>query len=175
MQGSTHALIGMVAGLALSQPVTAPFAILLGGIGGLLPDIDHPNSKISRQVPLIRLFTFWIPHRTLTHSIWAALLMLLPALLIHPLLICLWAGFVLHIAADMATLRGVPLLYPLTRFPCYLLPRPLRILTGGTIETILRIGVILLFGALVLQISPFWLTSLRDARLLDFAFRLFPF
>lgn len=167
MQGETHAIIGMVAGLALVDPVTAPLGILLGGIGGLLPDIDHPNSKISRQFPLIRLLTFWIPHRTLTHSIWAALLMLLPALLIHPVLICLWAGFILHIAADMATENGVPLLYPMTHLRCYVLPRPMRILTGGTIEMIFRMGVLLIFGLLALETSPFWLSAIKDPRLLE--------
>lgn len=167
MQGKTHILVGMAAGLALSQPVTAPFGIILGGIGGLLPDIDHPNGTLSNRLPLLRLLIFWIPHRTFTHSLWAALAMLLPALLIHPVLICLWAGYTLHIAADMATVRGIPLLYPLTRLNCYLLPRPLRLTTGGIMEMIFRVGVIVLFGALLLEISPFWLSMLQNPQLLD--------
>lgn len=167
MQGKTHILVGMAAGLALADPVTAPFAIILGGIGGLLPDVDHPNGTLSNRLPLIRLLFFWIPHRTLTHSIWAALAMLLPALLIHRVLICLWAGYTLHIAADMATQRGIPLLYPLTRMNCYLLPRPLRIITGGIAEMIFRVGVIVLFGWLILRVSPFWVSIMQDGRLLE--------
>lgn len=168
MQGKTHLLIGMAAGLALSQPVTAPLGIILGGIGGLLPDIDHPNSSISRKLYPLRWLIFWLPHRTLTHSIWAALAMLLPALLIHPLLICLWAGYTLHIAADMATQRGIPLLYPLTPLNCYLLPKPLRLLTGGAVEMLFRVGIIVLFGALLLKIAPFWVSVLQNPQLLNF-------
>ncbi len=172
MQGKTHMMVGMVAGLMLCQPLTAPAGIILGGIGGLLPDIDHPNSSISYRLPLLRLLTFWIPHRTGTHSLWAAGLMLLPGALIHPLLFCFAAGYALHIAADMMTRKGVPVLYPITKNPLYLLPRGFRLVTGGFVEWMFRAAVILLFAVLLLQILPFWLAVLHDPRLLDFALQL---
>lgn len=171
MQGSTHALIGMMAALAITEPAAAPGAIVLGAIGGLLPDIDHPNSTVSRKLFLLRLLIFWIPHRTFTHSIWSALLMLLPALFIHPLLICLWAGYTLHIAADMMTFQGIPILYPLAGYHFFLLPRGFRVLTGGFKESVFRFGVLsLLIIWIYLKTSPFWLSVLKNPQLFDLFF-----
>lgn len=168
MQGSTHIFVGMVAAVAIAEPAAAPAAIVLGAIGGLLPDIDHPNSTISRKLFLLRLLIFWIPHRTFTHSIWASLLMLLPAFFIHPLLICLWAGYTLHIAADMMTFQGIPILYPLAGYHFFLLPRGLRIYTGGMFEAGFRFGALtFLLITLYLKTSPFWLSVLKNPQLFD--------
>jgi inner membrane protein len=76
MQGRTHALIGAAAGLLLAVQVAAPaestaMFVAAGALGGLLPDVDHPQSSINQKLPFIRLFTFWLPHRTLTHSVFA--------------------------------------------------------------------------------------------------------
>lgn len=56
MKGTTHILGGMAisAGVASISPiplVASQTIVILGGgiIGALLPDIDHPNSKISRS------------------------------------------------------------------------------------------------------------------------------
>lgn len=163
MLGKTHLLVGAVAGLAFCPPELAPAAVLLGAAGGLLPDLDHPQSRVSRAIPLIRLLTFWIPHRTLTHSVWAVLLLLLPAL-VHPVLLYLWAGYTLHILCDMATFNGVPVLYPVLKVHLGL-PKFMRIRTGEWREGVFTVavalaGIALLWG----RIAPTWLI-LIDNRL----------
>lgn len=150
MQGKTHLLVGAVAGLALATPA-APGAIILGAMGGLLPDIDHPNGKLSRMFPPGRILTFWLKHRTWTHSLWFALLLLLPALLIDLQWLPLAVGYALHIACDAMTRDGVPLLYPLrNRF--YLLPRPVRFITGGGKEGLFTVAVALAGLALLYRL-----------------------
>jgi inner membrane protein len=161
MQGRTHALIGAAAGLtiALLKDATPGLALVAAGagaIGGLLPDIDHPNSTICNRVPLIRLLTFWIPHRTLTHSIWlfivldALYLMLMVSLPASPMqTIIRWgsaimAGYFLHILADMTTRQGVPIFSPVSDARFYLLPRGFRLTTGGILESIIAACLTLL-------------------------------
>jgi membrane-bound metal-dependent hydrolase YbcI (DUF457 family) len=53
-------------------------------------------------------------------------------------------GYALHVLADMMTRTGVPLMYPLSTERHYLLPRPLRLTTGGVVESIIAAAVSLL-------------------------------
>lgn len=46
MTGKSHALIGAAVGYFLGGPVAIPFST----VGALLPDIDEPNSTISRVI-----------------------------------------------------------------------------------------------------------------------------
>ncbi|GGK33187.1 membrane protein [Caldalkalibacillus thermarum] len=106
----THFLSGAVAGYALTGQVKGA---VIGGIAGILPDIDEPRSKIGRpfffvSIPLNQVFG----HRTLTHSL----------LLVGGLWFILqpfteWAnviviGLLVHIAGDMLTGKG-QFLWPL--------------------------------------------------------------
>lgn len=53
MHGRAHAIIGGAAGAsvaALTHTPVAPLA-LMGAVGGLLPDVDHPYSTLGRFVP----------------------------------------------------------------------------------------------------------------------------
>lgn len=54
------------------------------------------------------------------------------------------AGYGSHLIADMVTLSGLPILWPLYGEPLHLLPRGLRITTGGCIEWLIWFGVIAL-------------------------------
>ncbi|MCX8956159.1 metal-dependent hydrolase [Erwinia psidii] len=87
----------------------------------LLPDIDHPKSFLGQRLtwisqPVARLFG----HRGFTHSLLAvlggiALLQLkLPSTLMIPpdAFQSMVVGYLSHIAADMLTPAGVPLLWP---------------------------------------------------------------
>lgn len=117
---------GLLPHLAQGEPLPLLGMTLLGA---LLPDLDHPDSRLGRafrvlSVPLSRLFG----HRGFTHSLLAAGLLefglrqgvpQLPGALREALLI----GYLSHIAADMLTPAGVPLLWPLRpRFRLPLLP-----------------------------------------------------
>ena len=75
MQGKTHMIGGaLAAGLGVvclsleSNAVLIP-AMLLGAFGGIVPDIDHKNSKISHKTkPVSALITLFFSHRGFFHT-----------------------------------------------------------------------------------------------------------
>lgn len=84
-----------------------------------------------------------LPHRGITHSLLTCLLLTgglalllaaLPAWPTRGLPLAFLVGYVSHLVADGVTKTGVPLLLPLMRQRFHLLPRPLRITTGGAFE-----------------------------------------
>ena len=116
-------------------------------VGSLLPDIDHPNSKINKFNPLSALICMAIQHRTITHSL---LLMGVVSLIGLLLKFNLWAvlglniGILSHLLLDMMNPTGVPLFYPYKKkyHVC-------RICTGSAGEWCV-LGVMgLLFGLIV--------------------------
>lgn len=56
----------------------------------------------------------------------------------------LWfaAGYLSHLFLDMLTPSGLALLWPLSRRPLHLLPRPVRIVTGGAVDAV--VGILLI-------------------------------
>lgn len=166
MMGKTHIIIGLSYGIPLlpivnEQITPTDWGLLMVGLtlGSLLPDIDHPQSVIARKAPLVG----WIAskltgHRSFFHSIvgvavWLVVLGILTTTLSgtlnvlgwnveKPLISCaagLMIGYVLHIIADMFTLSGVKLFYPIKKtigFPIFV--------TGGYGELFLRWGLIII-------------------------------
>lgn len=118
MRGSTHVLIGLSGVIAYgmnSGQLPGAEVFVAAAVGSLLPDIDHPQSALGS-------FFWWMPrpgalgHRKLTHTIWAVLA--LAWALWHffgpqPWVAAMLWGVAGHIAADVLTNRGVPLLYPI--------------------------------------------------------------
>lgn len=95
-------------------PEAAAFPI--AAVGAVLPEVDKPDSLVGRLLP----FSSWVHerfgHRGLTHSL---LGLALAAALAAPLALASfswWLAFVIgylsHLLLDMATLEGVPLLWP---------------------------------------------------------------
>lgn len=168
MTGKTHLIIGIMAGsvlavLSRSTPVDGLVLIGAAGVGSLFPDIDSPNSTISNKARPLRLLTFWIPHRTLTHSIFAVLLSSL--LLAFGLIgLSFVVGYASHIMADMLTTKGIPLFYPFWYRSLHLLPYPFRIVTGGLMESLF--SVILLVGSFLLMLQFFGIDVLSILRTL---------
>jgi len=140
--GKTHVLVGVSYGVSLlplavsGQYSSVEYGVLVCGlvIGSLLPDIDHPHSLISQQIPLIGRFISSITrHRGFFHSIlgvltWFALMTTARSFIAgrpqyqvldntDMLISCfsngLLVGYVLHIVADMMTVSGVKLFYPM--------------------------------------------------------------
>ncbi|SLM63350.1 MULTISPECIES: metal-dependent hydrolase [Dickeya] len=115
----------------------------------LLPDIDHPSSVLGQRlkwisVPVSRL----CGHRGFTHSLLAILAGVyvirtrlpadwpLPADVYHAMIV----GYLSHIAADMLTTAGVPLLWPCRwRFRLPLLNSN----KGNQFERVLCLGLII--------------------------------
>ena len=107
--------------LLLNWPITGHSAVI-AGVGGLLPDIDHPKSALGRRLPIISdAIAAIFGHRGFTHSLLASVLIFLGLLfvvtnaayqhlqwMIAPLCI----GYLSHILGDSFTPSGVPLFYP---------------------------------------------------------------
>lgn len=180
MRGYSHALIGATTVVAVNsgvnfiQPhlisnIPAGVIICLGAaiLGALAPDIDaEEDSAIKHELGAVGtaasfiLRLLGVQHRGLTHFGVVALLVTLAG----------WAcgskfgygdiglafglGYLSHVAiADAMTHHGVPLLWPLPG-QFHLLPKPLRIRTGGPAETLIFIGVGMAFIALLPNAVP---------------------
>ncbi|OPX90831.1 MAG: Inner membrane protein YdjM [Pelotomaculum sp. PtaB.Bin104] len=119
----THFLASAAAGLLLAGHTDAKTAALSAGVAGiaaLLPDVDSPDSKIGRMIPVIpRLFKTVVGHRGALHSaIGVAAVFILAALFLgwrahipkmHYLIL---AGYLSHLVMDSFNPQGVPWLWP---------------------------------------------------------------
>jgi inner membrane protein len=80
----------------------------------MLPDIDHPKSKLGRKIPFVsKIFSFLFGHRNLLHSIFIAIGL---SFLIYSFFGKWWApvflGYFSHILIDGFTLEGINFIYP---------------------------------------------------------------
>lgn len=108
-----------VVALATGQPITG-FNTLAAALGGLLPDIDHPESVIGRRVRIISVpLASIFGHRGFTHSLLAVAL--IGAIAVHltlqgqSLLLPICVGYLSHLLGDALSASGVPLLHPWSR------------------------------------------------------------
>ena len=157
MRGVTHASVGVASALVF-LPVSI-YGLSLAFLGSLLPDIDEPNSLISRYTflgnPVVRFFAggalavagfyypvlllpglfllilSFVPHRGVTHSLLCWLLTGAMAWLVVPeYVVYFMLGYLLHLLADLIT-GGVPLFWPKKERVSLFLGR-----TGGTVDYI---------------------------------------
>lgn len=146
MEWSTHALSGMVAGYAATGGDWQ--GAVVGGIAGVLPDLDEPKSKFGKlfffiAIPLHSIFG----HRTFTHSL---LFSLLAGIFIYPFTEC-WvalsvsAGILAHIAGDMLTGK-VKFFYPFAKS----VGVPIPSFSFTWIDRITRLLLVITIGWLVL-------------------------
>ena len=159
MKASTHVSFAEL--LYLLLLTTAGIGVTpLNGIAvaaaSVIPDIDTGASAVGRVVPpLTRFVERRFGHRTLTHSLPFAGLLLL--LLLVPIMAgidpcaCVMAGYLSHIFLDTCTLNGVRLFYPFSGVRCVFpfgdnSPRRFRVETGSKLDTALGI---LFFAACV--------------------------
>jgi len=163
MRGYTHMLAGLtVSGgyfLVTKQPVQ-PGILAMAAVGSLLPDIDHEYSTISQEgvqvggikikplKPIAMLINKTFGHRTITHCFLGfAILALIssPLLFFDPMwwvAFCFF-GIASHYITDAMTKSGLMLFYPFKKDSYHLLPKFMRITTGGAGEAVV-IGVLLL-------------------------------
>lgn len=148
MRGYTHLVVSALAGYVVGQEVgCATGAAITAAVAGLLPDIDEPRSVIGRRLPVTsRVLNFTVGHRSITHTIWFALLIggvctAIPKLgigmLSGPSSIYGLAGLVgclAHLVLDASTITGVKPLYPLTS-------KTFRgnFRTGGLVDTVVLV------------------------------------
>ncbi|MFH1424094.1 MAG: metal-dependent hydrolase [archaeon] len=123
MQYHTHAAGGLVFGMLSVKYALASFAgpsfLLFVVLGSLLPDIDHPKSKVGRWVPILPRL---MKHRGLSHSLFglgvsAAVLILLfnfaGFTAWHISVAAMSVGFFSHLALDSLNPKGVHWFRPL--------------------------------------------------------------
>lgn len=135
MLGTTHQIGGVCSVIVLGTylfPAPLPLtAIVYGGamiagasVGSLLPDIDHPKSKISKkaQTPA-KILSAAVGHRGWTHTIlvfalisvalfWMANQIRTATLLLNYLALGFSIGYASHLLLDALTVSGIPALKP---------------------------------------------------------------
>ena len=132
MMFKTHIAFGFLAGIiALPHlnPANQIFFICLVMLGALLPDIDHPQSKIGSKFKIVG---FLFEHRGFFHSL---LVIPLISLLIYyfthsyTYILPVGIGYVSHLVSDAITKEGIMPFHPLSNFRLRGFVR-----TGGALE-----------------------------------------
>lgn len=119
MRLRTHVLASpafYLVGMLVAGRPPAPEAFLTCALGSVLPEVDKPDSLVGRAFPLSSWIHERFGHRGLTHSLLgllSAMGLFAPlALISFDLWLGLLIGYLSHLFLDMATLEGVPLLWP---------------------------------------------------------------
>lgn len=122
MNYKDHIALGAITGIgcAYLAQYTPEVMFFIGiSIGSLLPDIDHPKSKISRLLFPISWVFKPVKHRSITHSLLGLYLLIelmwkwwhLSPQLFDGVMI----GYVSHLIGDMLGYTGIPLAYPIKK------------------------------------------------------------
>jgi len=157
MRGRTHIALALVAGQLIYPPVDS-WGWLALVIGSVAPDLDSGGGIISRP-------SAWLPrfmpgrrlldapsrvvsratraiagHRGPLHYPVVAIGLWVGAVILRwPWLPWLAFGYAVHILADGLTKAGIPWLGPLSRKHWGLLPKRMRLRTGGAVECVIEL------------------------------------
>jgi len=141
MMWKTHLAFGFLTGLLLIgffRPENQILFLSLCCLASVLPDIDHPESKVGSKVKIIgKLFE----HRGFFHGIFAIFIFSAISYFLFRQLIyaeVVFYGYFSHLILDSITHQGIMPLHPISRFKIKGL-----IKTGATAEY-------LIFSALIL-------------------------
>ena len=150
MMAHTHMAFGLLFGLlSLSFVHPANKYVFLGiaVFSALLPDLDHPQSKLGRRVFVSRIFNIFFGHRGFFHAIWIpiAIWLILSFGFGISYGSAVFIGYFAHLFSDGLTKAGVNLIHPL---------KQLRlqgfIETGGVAEHLVFFLVVVLSIILIL-------------------------
>lgn len=161
MRGSTHMIGGAAAAFTvmtltgISEFQTLAVGAVFGALGGLIPDIDHPNSKIAHKTGFIGAAISKIfHHRGIWHTpvlyavVWVVLQVCNGSSIWVNLL---FAGIASHLLLDMLNPTGIPFLFPFTKRKIHLA----MIRTGGKLEK--AISFLLAISIPLLAVTKFQL------------------
>ncbi len=140
MLSKTHIAFGILAGVIALPLVNFPsishYVVYFGLItfGVLLPDIDHPNSKLNNNLPIFKIIPLFFKHRGFFHSIFPPIIL---GLLIWKYVgffisLPLFTGYLAHLISDALTINGINFFHPLFQFK---IAGPVR--TGNWLEAII--------------------------------------
>ena len=119
MMFKTHLAFGFLVGLLLLPYFSHGKQLLFMTVvlmASALPDIDHPNSKVGKNIKIIG---FLFEHRGFWHSLWAIGLLglLIDFFLGHFVVTAAFIiGYGSHMVIDCATKAGIMPLHPLTKW-----------------------------------------------------------
>lgn len=156
MQGVTHMAGGAafaavytlaaLPGLSVGQEAAI---IGIGAFSSLIPDIDHPNSKISHKLkPVSAIVSLMFSHRGFFHTpilylvLWAFWEMFCPGTwyLIYGRM--LFLGITSHLVLDSLNPGGIPVFFPFSKKRHHIT----KIKTGSKAKFACRFGLILVLG-----------------------------
>ena len=152
--------VGVCAAVA-APPLSCAAAITAALYASWMPDVDQSDTRIHRLTRLerrnvlaravgfvlrapLRLLALVAPHRGFTHwlltgvlvtAVAAVLVGAVAPSLAAPVALGVACGYLMHALADACTPHGAPLLGPFSTRSVHLLPRGLRITTGGAGDT----------------------------------------
>jgi len=151
MMAHTHLAFGLLfALLSLSfiHPANKYLLIGIAIFSSLLPDLDHPQSKLGRKLFVSRIFNIFFGHRGFFHAIWIPIAVWLILSLGFGISYgaAVFVGYFAHLFSDGLTKAGVNLVHPL---------KQLRlqgfIETGGVVEHLTFFAVIILSIILIIS------------------------
>lgn len=169
MQGYNHIVGGVVfTGIFASfhdvNVLSTPGLIGATVFCALLPDVDHVSSTIGKVFyPVAKYLQSRYGHRTITHSIFCFVVMLVLFMFCLPreYFVCCSYAFGSHLLFDMCTRSGVPLMYPFSRRPFVLPANPgMRLSSTDQRGELVVLAVFLLMGSFCqpLMAKGFWTT-----------------
>lgn len=118
MMYKTHLAFGFLIGLLgimLLRPANQILFIAIVVFASVLPDIDHPDSKMGRNIKIIG---FLFEHRGFFHSVFALVGFSIAMYLIfktNVYAIAMLIGYGSHLIMDSLTIKGIMPLHPFTR------------------------------------------------------------
>lgn len=125
MTGLTHVIVGASTGWMVTKDA---LGAVIGGVAGLLPDIDHPDSDLgARTLGMSTLFNAMWGHRGFAHTVpalflYAALgygitnLFKVPAHMPELVARIVFVGALSHVVLDCLNPEGIKLLWPITNY-----------------------------------------------------------
>ncbi|MBU0461327.1 MAG: metal-dependent hydrolase [Nanoarchaeota archaeon] len=114
----THLVFGFLTALFAVQfihPHNQVLFVILIVFASLLPDLDHPKSKLGRKT---KIFAWLFEHRGFMHSIYAVIIIFMVSKLIFGDQIYVWAlpiGYLSHLVADSMSKEGIMFFHPLSK------------------------------------------------------------
>jgi len=116
----THLLFAALVALMLFPFNISPYiAFPLILLGGIFPDIDQPNSYISKRLKPVNALTRFAKHRGFFHSVWLiALVYVIVLYFAKPFMMysnLFLIGYFSHIFIDGFTVQGINFLHPFSK------------------------------------------------------------
>src|SRR3989338_4523330 len=117
MLGRTHLAFGFLAALFTYSFFKINVFLFFGLVllGSLIPDIDHPKSKLGKKLGIVsQLFNWMFGHRGFLHSLYFSMIVFIPIYIFagYEYGLAILIGFLSHIASDGLNFAGINLLHP---------------------------------------------------------------